>query len=245
MSEHVYVDFRTSQIQACDIIMREAMSQLDAQRSQISCGSAAVHTTAIDAKASAKAFDDARMQDTVAIKDTSGLSSKLTADTANLDASALGDWKPAVGAPALHVDGGRVDGQPGMRLIEDLECAALDGARLMIFAVDNPTGGTSYQIGLETALFDEHGNWRNTRHQAAYENFLKQTLAAQKLALAEKKAGKPLDAQTAAAMRVAGLHARERTAVPGNVTHSVFTNVPDTAAKNDKTMRIGGDDKGK
>jgi hypothetical protein len=237
MSSHVYVDARTRSLQMSDVIFQQAMSQLNAVRSSIACGQAEVITSKIDVDANAKVFNSVRMQDKVDVANTKSLENQLGATASTYSAFSLGDWKPAVGEPALHIDDNQVEGKGNMRVLEELDVQAFGGKRMTILEVTDTLGAKSYQIGLDVSLFDENGDWVNEKHKSAYESFVTQTMAAQRVAMEKQQKSAPIDQQTAAAMRAAGLMSQSRTKVPGNTTHTVVTNQQQA---NDKTRSMGG-----
>ena len=243
MSSRVYVDGRTQQLMMCQSLINQAISQLKAEKSQVSCGHADVVTTNLDTGKPAATFDKARFQDKVEVKGTGDLESKLGATAPDYSADALGDWKPAVGADAVHIEGGKVDSHSNMRLVEDLECAALDGARMMIFEVDDGVGNKSYTVGLEDILFDDKGDWKSSKAQSAYESFLSKAITAQNVALAEdaKKMGVST-AKMRSAFRAAGLDAKKTERLPTGAAHTVFTSAPGTEKKaRMSTFKVGGE----
>ncbi|MBI4818382.1 MAG: hypothetical protein HY791_19105 [Deltaproteobacteria bacterium] len=242
MSSRVYVDTRTQQLTMCQELINQAISSLAAQKSQISCGHADVVKSSLDVKKPASVIESARYQDTVEVKATGDLENKLKAGVADYSAIHLGDWKPAPGAETVHIEDGEVESHNNMKLVEDLECAALDGARMMIFEVDDGLGNKSYTVGLEDILFDETGEWKNSKAKSAYENFLTKAMAAQKTALAED--ADKFGAQSAkmrSAFRAAGLDAKGGEKLPTGSSHTVFTN---TEAREERkpaqTFKVGG-----
>jgi hypothetical protein len=207
MSQRVYVDTRAYQLQASRQLIQQAMSSLQGQRSTMSCGHAEVRTTQLDSMREANTFQNVRMQDKMETRQTNALQDKLTATAPDYTVEVLGDWKPQVSNPTSeqYVDIDEAGNQSGMKLIEDLECAALDGARMMIFEVDDGHGNTSYKIGLEDSLFDDQGNWLNPEAKKAYDSFLSAALAAQRAAIPEDEGKKNTGQRLNSAMRAAGL----------------------------------------
>lgn len=249
MSSRVYVDGRTIQLQDCHAIIAQAMEELDARRAADSCGRAEVHTSGLDVSDAVRAFHDARYRDGVEVRSTNELQDKLSRVAPDYSERVLGDWRPDVRAPSIHVDDGVAEGRPDMRIVEDLECAALDGARLLVFEVDDGLGNTSYQIGLETSLFDEEGGWKSDKAKQTYERFLAKAIEAQET----RDADLELDPATRAAriggaMRVAGLSARRKEKIAGDRTATIFTNSGNTAdegkavgASAKRGFRLGGE----
>ena len=240
MSSRVYDDGRTIQLMNCDAIIREAARGLGAARASASCGQAEVHTSNLDVSDAVKAFESARYQDKMDDRPTNELEARLSAARPDYDAQLLGEWRPAVDQPSIHVDNGEAEGHDNMRLVEDLECAALDGARLMVFAVEDDLGNTSYQVGLETSLFDEHGNWKDDKLKTRYEDFLAKVKTAQ----AEDKPVDPADG-AARALKAAGLMERRRQPLGKGRTATIFTNSGNTetkpeGAKKKRTFTAGG-----
>jgi hypothetical protein len=217
------------------------MAHLGAARSQISCGQAAVKVTQLDAKQEAKLVQGMRQLDAVDVTNTEGVDAALGKTVANYSAAEiLGDWKPDVNAPTVHVHNGEVEGESNMTLIADFECSAFDGARMVLMKVNDGLGGSSLQVGLDVSLRDAEGNWKNERHKEAYENFFSQTLAAQKSAEKAASRNAPLDAQLKTALHAAGLEAKNRRNVPGGVKHTVVTSTPKQADAPPKTRTVGG-----
>ncbi len=240
MSSRVYVDGRTIELANCHAIIQRAMEDLEARRSQVSCGRAEVVPSRIDVSDAVKAFENARFQDKVEVKPTNELTEKLGRVAPDYSAEVLGDWRPDVSKPSIHVDNGEVEGQGHMRLVEDLECAALDGARLMIFEVDDGLGNTSYQMGLETSLFDEDGQWKSDATKARYENFLKKALADDRAGDGDGGAAAEVGGNRfGAAMRVAGLGAKKREKVPGGTATVWSTPKKEEAPPKAKGARSG------
>jgi hypothetical protein len=241
MSSRVYVDGRTVQLMNCDAIIRQALQDLGASRAAASCGRAEVHTSNLDVADAVKAFEAARYQDRMDERPTNALEARLSAARPDYDAQVLGDWRPAVDQPSIHVDDGQAEGHDHMRLVEDLECAALDGARLMVFAVEDDLGNTSYQVGLETSLFDEQGNWKDEKLKSRYESFLT------KVKTAQAEADKPLDPADGAAraLKAAGLMERRRQSLGNGRSAAIFTNSGNAEAKPEgakkkRSFSVGG-----
>jgi hypothetical protein len=246
MSSRVYVDGRTSQLIACQDLVNQAISTLAAQESQVNCGHAEVVKSSIDVSAPAAAFHRARLEDRVETEDTRALEHRLSTAAPDYSAAALGDWHPVIGTETVHIEEDKVETKTNMKLLHDLECGALDGARMMIFEVEDSLGNKSYQIGLEDILFDDaSGEWKSSKAKAAYESFLAKAIAAQKVALEEDRtAAGATSTKMRAAFRAAGLEATRTERLPTGATHTVFSDAPQRAAKAElKTMSAGGRDR--
>lgn len=245
MSSRVYVDGRIVQLGNCEALVNQALHDLQARRSNISCGRASVVTSNVGVDSQARVFNEARYQDKMEARDTRGLQDKLNAEVADYSSAVLPDWKPVLGE-AIDVDVGVPAGR-GMRLVEDFECDALKvedevsgvhSARMMIFEVTDGLGNTSYQLGLDSLLFDEDMEWKDQANKAAYEGFLSGVLRAQKHALqdtgAEQGAGKGLAAKLAKADLRAGKSER----IPGG-THTIYGKPPVAETRNTLTRGAG------
>lgn len=240
MSSRVYVDGRVVQLNNCQSLVNQALSDLKARRSNISCGRAEVVTSNVGVDAQAKVFQEARYQDKMEVKDTRGLQDRLNAPVADYSAAVLPDWKPARGT-SIDVDLGVPAGK-GMRLVEDFECDALKvedevtgvhSARMMIFEVTDGLGNTSYQLGLDSLLFDDDMEWKDQANKAAYEGFLQGVMRAQKHALTDTDAGTGAGKGLAAKLARADLKATRSERIPGG-THSIYGKPPaaDTSTRN-------------
>ncbi len=239
MSTTVHCDVRTRALQSSDLILQNAAAHLGAARSQISCGQVEVHTTKLDAAQEERLVQGMKLDYGVDELDTSKLDSELGRKVAKYSAAdVLGEWKPDVSAPTLHVDNGQIDDHKEMTLVADFECAALDGARLTLMKVDDGLGGSSFQVGLDVTLFDAEGNWKKESHKNAYENFLAQTLLAQKAAEKAARRDAPLDRQLSTALHAAGLEAKARKNLPGGVKHTVVVKKDEVAPP--KVRTAGG-----
>jgi hypothetical protein len=226
MSSTVYIDNRARDLRMAESLINAAISNLQAQKSQIACGHADVVKSSLDVGTPASEIQKARYQDRLDVKNTGDLETKLKAKAPDYSAESLEDWKPVVGdhAGTVHIEDGKVDSHTNMRLVEDLESAALDGARIMIFEVDDGLGNKSYTIGLEDILFDEKGDWKNTKAKAAYENFLTKAIAAQQVAMEDEKAKfGETNQKLRSAFKAAGLDAKKTERLPTGATHTVFT----------------------
>jgi hypothetical protein len=222
------------------------MSQLNAQRSTMSCGHAEVRSTQLDSMKEASTFQNVRMQDKMEVRQTNALQDKLTAVAPDYTVEVLGDWTPQVSNPTSeqYVNIDEAGNQGGMKLVEDLECAALDGARMMIFEVDDGHGNTSYKIGLEDSLFDDQGNWLNPEAKKAYDQFLNAALAAQRAAIPDDEGKKNTTQRLGAAMRSAGLEEEGSgtTATGGRQLRFGTAVGADQTTNKPKTHSAGNDD---
>lgn len=246
MSSRVYVDGRIVQLGNCEQLVNQAISDLRARRSNISCGRAEVVTSNVGVGAEARVFNEARYQDKMEVRDTRGLSDKLNADVVDYSSSVLPDWRPVKGQ-AIDVDGAVPGMGKGMRLIEDFEVDAMKveddvtgvhSARMMIFEVTDGLGNTSYQIGLDSLLFDDDMEWKDQGNKAAYENFLQGVLRAQKHALKDGDEAQGAGRGLAAKLAKADLKAGRSEKVPGG-THSIYGKpgqAPANANTNTNTM---------
>src|SRR5687768_8565639 len=124
MSRTVYIDGRAVQLYDCHRIIDSAIADLSARRSRVNCGSAEVIRSHIDVTDAVRAFEAARYQDKMEVRDTNELSDKLMRETPDYSIEALGDWKPNMSAPPIHVE----EGEPidGKRLVKMLDVPALD-----------------------------------------------------------------------------------------------------------------------
>lgn len=199
MSSRVYVDGRIVQLGNCEAIVNQALADLQARRSNISCGRAEVVTSDVSGSEQARVFAEARFQDKMETRDTKGLQNKLNAEVVDYSSMVLPDWKPMAGT-SIDVDSMQGQGVEGMRLVEDFECDAMQvedenigvhSARMMVFEVTDGLGNTSYQIGLDSLLFDEDMNWKDAKNKEVYDKFASGVLRAAKHALkdSEKSAG--------------------------------------------------------
>ncbi|MCK6547289.1 hypothetical protein L6R52_15670 [Myxococcota bacterium] len=245
MSSRVYVDGRVVQLGNCESIINQALSDLRARRSNISCGRAEVVTSNVGVDAQTRVFNEARYQDKMEVKDTRGLQDRLNAPVADYSSSVLPDWKPVRGT-SIDVDAGIPAGK-GMRLVEDFECDALKvedevtgvhSARMMIFEVTDGLGNTSYQLGLDSLLFDDDMEWKDPANKAAYETFLEGVLRAQKHALKDADAGAGAGKGLAAKLARADLKAGKSEKIPGG-THSIYAKPPAAGSETKGLMSRG------
>jgi hypothetical protein len=247
MSSRVYIDTRAYQLQQSSQLIRMAMEQLGAQKSQISCGTATVRSTDIDAVAQRKQMQELRFQDKVETASTNDLQRKLNAVAPDYTVAALGDWAPVDSTghadATVEIDEA-MNGTSNMTLIEDLECAALDGARMMIFQVEDDHGNTSYKIGIEDSAFDSQGNWLNQDAQKAYQQFLSAAVAANAAAIDEDpKAQRTTANRLNTAMDAAGLEDAGAAQTPTGATAHRFSTSrvgQNNAPANTRTMNSSG-----
>ena len=241
-----YIDTKQQQMNASSNIIQQAMEQLKGTRSTMSCGHAEVRTSNIDALSESRALQNVRFQDKMEAVNTSALQGELGRTAPDFTADALGDWSPAL-QNGLPMDDNFVDideagNQSGMKLVEDLECAALDGARMMIFEVDDGSGNTSYKIGLEDSLFDTQGNWLNPEAKKAYDQFLSSALAAQRAAGDDDTDQRAPPQRLAAAMRGAGLEDTGAESLPNGARHTRFSTTTAESSVKPKARSSGGRD---
>lgn len=247
MSRTVYIDGRTVQLYDCHRIINAAIDELNARRSDANCGHADVIKSDLDVSAAVQAFQQARYQDKMEERDSSGLQSRLSADTPDYSLEALGDWKPDVSVPPVKVHENQREQEGGRRLIAMLDvpelddrAAGIEGATISVLEVDDGGGGTSYEIGLDSILFDDDGQWKSNKAKAAWEGFLARRIAEGDDARAsggEEATG----ARAAAAMRVAGLTTKRRERVPGARTQTVFGTNETVTKPAAKTFKVGGE----
>ena len=102
MSQRVYVDTRAYQLQASRNLIQQAMSQLNATRSTMSCGHAEVRTTQLDSMRESNTFQNVRMQDKMETRQTNALQDKLSAVAPDYTVEVLGDWTPQVSNPTAE-----------------------------------------------------------------------------------------------------------------------------------------------
>lgn len=243
MSSRVYVDGRIVQLGNCQAIVDQAMQDLRARRSNISCGKADVVTSNLSVDAQSKVFQEARYQDKMEKVDTRGLDQKLNAAVADYSAMVLPDWKPMPGE-AIEVEnaGPTIN---GMRLVEDFECdemqvedaeSGVHSARMMVFEVTDGLGNTSYQIGLDSLLFDDDMQWKDQKNKEVYEKFATGVLRAAKHAL---KDGDASTGGGALARKLAkgGYAKTHEEAIPGG-THSIYGKSPGAATGTQNTATM-------
>src|SRR5688500_3206898 len=120
MSSRVYVDGRIVQLGNCQAIVNQALNDLQARRSNISCGRASVVTSNVGVDSQTRVFNEARYQDKMEVRDTRALEKGLSAEVADYSSAVLPDWKPVKGE-AIDVDIAVPGLGKGMRLIEDFE----------------------------------------------------------------------------------------------------------------------------
>ncbi len=225
MSRTVYIDGRAVLLNDCHRIINSAVEELSARRSQVNCGHADVIRSHIDVTDAVKAFEAARYQDKMEVKDTNELQAKLTRDTPDYSVEALGDWKPDMSVPPIEVEEETpIDGR---RLYKMLDVPALDdpdvgvtGVTMSVFEVDDGGGGVSYEIGLDSILYDQDGNWKSNKAKSVWEAWLAKRLDEEKESGGEAEKVEP--SRAAAAMRVAGLDQRRKQRIPGGRTQTVY-----------------------
>jgi hypothetical protein len=242
MSSRVYVDGRIVQLGNCEAIVNQALSDLRARRSNISCGKAEVVTTDVSGSAQARVFNEARFQDKMETKDTRGLQDKLNAEVVDYSSTVLPDWKPMLGQ-SIDVDTVQGQGVEGMRLVEDFECDAMEvedeavgvhSARMMVFEVTDGLGNTSYQIGLDSLLFDEDMNWKSEKNKEVYDKFATGVLRAAKHALKDSESSAGGGRGLAAKLAKAGMRLHGDEKIEGG-KHSIYSRPGQAATTEEHT----------
>jgi hypothetical protein len=249
MSSRVYVDGRIVQLGNCEAIVQQAMQDLRARRSNINCGRAEVVTSNLSVADQTRVFNEARFQDKMEKKDTRGLEGKLTSEVADYSAMVLPDWKPMPGE-AIEVFESQGPMVQGMRLVEDFECdemqveddeTGVHSARMMVFEVTDGLGNTSYQIGLDSLLFDQDMEWKDQKNKEVYEKFATGVLRAARHAL---KDGEASTGGGALARKLAkgGYTKQGEETIPGG-QHSIYSRAPGagqtTSNTNTATKKAG------
>jgi hypothetical protein len=244
MSSRVYVDGRIVQLGNCEAIVQQAMQDLRARRSNITCGRADVVASNLSVADQNRVFNEARYQDKMDTRDTRGLEGKLNAEVADYSAMVLPDWKPLPGeAIEVFETGGPSVG--GMRLVEDFECdemkveddeTGVHSARMMVFEVTDGLGNSSYQIGLDSLLFDDDMEWKDKKNKEVYEKFATGVLRAAKHAL---KDGDASAGGGALARKLAkgGFTKKGEETIPGG-THSIYSRSPGADAGSTNTQTL-------
>jgi hypothetical protein len=246
MSHEYRIDFRAQQMTQLNNAIRMAQQHLGATKAQLACGHADV--TILPAKrlegapvhmsnlrADMSAVDRARHQDKLDVRNNSGLKHNLGVRGPDLSASSLGDWKDL---PASFEVGDKATPETqGLRRLTELECSALEGARIAIFEHTNHRGEKSLHFGVDAELQNEKGEWLNDRAKEVFERFQASLSVAQDLALEDEHVHSEHQSAVDAAMELADLEpvTHERTAE--NRTHTVFSN---TASADKKTNKAGG-----
>jgi hypothetical protein len=111
---------------------------------------------------------------------------------------------------------------------------------MSVFEVDDGGGGVSYEIGLDSIVYDQNGEWKSNKAKAVWEAWLAKRVAEDKDAAGEVEDAEP--SKAAAAMRVAGLHQKKKQRIPGGRTQTVYgtgTEETVTAPAAKKTFRVG------
>ena len=85
------------------------------------------------------------------------------------------NWIPVRATERLLVDESGTRPTEGLlvRVVEDLECSMLGGARILVLAATDERSKKAHcVIGLDSELVDDAGHWRDERLRDRYERFL-------------------------------------------------------------------------
>ncbi len=245
MSRTVYIDGRTVQLMDCHRIINAAIDELNARRSDSNCGHADVVKSDLDVSSAVQAFRESRYRDQMDDRDTNELQAKLDKDTPDYSAETLGDWRPDVSVPPVKVHENVREQEGGRRLIEMLDVPLLDdrtagveGVTISVLEVDDGSGGTSYEIGLDSILFDDKGEWKSNKSKAAWESFLARR-AAEEGTQGDAAPAQRSGAKAEQAMRVAGLAKQGSRRVPGGRTQTVFGTNETVTKPAAKSFKVG------
>jgi hypothetical protein len=240
MSSVTYIDGRMVELQNCAHIIAMAQQHLNAAAASGQCGTAHVLRTNVDTSQATSTLDRTRMDEdvvirndadiqaltrakkTIGIEDSSGTQSRLTRGGVYDPSSA--NWDATLGGEPIEpilITSEPLKG-PGSRIAADLECGALDGARLVIVETVDEQNNRSYAISFEDILFDANRATKNPEHRRAIDAFKAAVMAGPPKLDGGEAA--EVTGRLAASFRAAGLQpARTKRSRNGD-TQVVFSN---------------------
>jgi hypothetical protein len=229
------------QIRYCDLAIQNAVAMLGAQKVAIPCEQTKVHTKNISTSDNVKSFQAARERDTIervrtgdkiATRNTDALEGRLSTKVkmSDLAAENLEPWKPE--REIIELEHGVATDGSKVEVAEELECAALDGAVLMLLKVTDGYGKESFRLGLGLTdragnpILDDGGEFLDPKKKAAYEAFLAKTLEMQEERMATDVDYKAeVDDAMLLAAQAAGLNEVFREPIGGTqLEHVVYSN---------------------
>ncbi|HEY4221171.1 MAG TPA: hypothetical protein VGO62_07505 [Myxococcota bacterium] len=248
MSGPKCVDTRTTQLRANRQIMEQLQRSLAATPLAVSTDRVQIRTSQITTIQESSAVAGIHQQDTIEGKDTSAVQSALTAEVKNdYTASKLADWQPFDMSkldddvdPQVELSKDARDPISNMKLEEDFFSSILGSC----FAVVNTgevddNGEELVALAVDVELLDDHGEWKDKKKKAAWDDAVGKAMAASRSADGPDRTAKTKqdNAKLLAAQRAAG--GAERKAP--HATQATST-APARTVEKPKVMGLGGKD---
>ncbi len=172
MPKAVFVDPRLDWQFGPNPLIEQCVSQLRAFRCQISDGRADVLNSVDWGR-----FLMPRIWIRLGAQEPAATESPVPTNTVKTETGVSNplNWRPVLAPERLRVDesGVRLTEGIRVRVVEDLECATLGAARILVLAVTD-TGSQEIHcvLALDSDLFDDAGQWRDALLRDRYERFL-------------------------------------------------------------------------